>query len=279
MTDQVTAELKAKSPLGKASDYAMTYSPELLFSMSREPKRLEIGIDDTLPFFGFDIWNAYEVSWLNEKGKPIVAVATFTVPVNSPCIFESKSLKLYLNSCNNTRFKTLDEVTALIANDLSQATQANVRVELQDLQSATRNNVCLLPGKNIDHLDISTNVYEYHPDFLTTDNDIVTEELNSDLLKSNCLVTNQPDWGSVYIQYTGQQIQHKGLLKYIISMRNHNEFHEQCIERIFMDIKQYCKPEALTVYGRYTRRGGIDISPFRSSSPKATMGNLRLVRQ
>ena len=279
MTHQVTEELKANSPLGKASNYAMHYTPELLFSMSRAPKRQEIGITDALPFYGYDNWNAYEVSWLNEKGKPVVAMAKITVPANSPCIFESKSLKLYLNSFNNTRFSTMAEVSLLIKKDLSRVTQAEVKVELQDLYSATKNNLALLPGQNIDHLDISTDVYENYPAFLTTGTKNITEELNSDLLKSNCLVTKQPDWGSFYIQYTGEQIQHEGLLKYIISMRNHNEFHEQCIERIFMDITHYCKPKMLTVYGGYTRRGGIDINPFRSTDPEAKMENRRLVRQ
>ena len=279
MTKQHEEELQAKSSLGKVTHYAHHYDPQLLFAIERKTKRRELNIKESLTFYGYDIWNAYEISFLNLQGKPIVATASITVAANSPCIFESKSLKLYLNSFNHTHFKGLGEVGQLITQDLSDTTQSQVLVELQDLKTAAKNTITLFSGQNIDDLDITTQVYNIHPEFLTVGHNKVTETLNSDLLKSNCPVTHQPDWGSVYIQYHGNKIQPEGLLKYIISLRQHDDFHEHCIERIFVDIMQRCQPEELTVYGRYTRRGGIDINPLRSTQAELTMPNLRLVRQ
>lgn len=268
--------------LGKKSDYDASYNPKKLFAIDRESKRIELGIDPAhLPFWGFDAWNHYEVSWLNAKGKPQVAMAELVYDCRSVNLIESKSLKLYFNSFNNTQFNSVLELEEVIQSDLSHCIQDSVFVRVYAL-----NECDLIPvqatfaAESIDDLDIECSVYSVNPEFLTTENRVVTESLCSDLLKSNCLVTYQPDWGSVYIQYQGPKINREGLLRYIVSFRNHNEFHEQCIERIFMDILRNCKPNELTVYGRYTRRGGLDINPYRSTiKPDLSPKNIRLQRQ
>lgn len=272
-------KLKEVSPLGKTVSYNSAYDPNLLFPIPRAAKRKEIGVANPLPFFGVDIWNAYELSWLNPKGKPEVALATIEVPCDSINIFESKSLKLYLNSLNSTRFTNSEEILQILRKDLSFAVSAEVNVYLQPLQTYEKYTIQQLPGLNIDNLDIEIETYQPEAKFLKTLEYEVSEELNSHLLKSNCLVTNQPDWGSLYLCYTGKQIDHAGLLKYIISLREHNEFHEQCVERIFMHLLQQCQPNSLTVYARYTRRGGIDINPFRSTEKNFSAPNIRLIRQ
>ena len=267
------------SPLGKRSDYISHYAPELLFPISRQAKREEIGITHTLPFFGYDLWNAYEISWLNKKGKPIVATANIIVPAESSHIFESKSLKLYLNSLNQTHFNSTQEVENVIISDLSQATRSNVVVTLAPISNVSES-FENLEGFCLDELDVEIKDYSPTPHVLAVDHKKqVTETLHSHLLKSNCLVTNQPDWGSIEIRYTGAQIDHASLLKYLVSLRNHNEFHEQCVEGIFMTILKRCKPSALTVYARYTRRGGLDINPFRSTDARFSIRNPRLLRQ
>lgn len=272
--------LPVDSELGKPSAYDQSYNANRLYPIPRAAKRKEIGIDsDKLPFSGFDCWNHYEVSWLNEKGKPIVATAEIYYDCTSPFILESKSLKLYFNSLNNAKFKTIDDVKKTVQNDLEKAINAQVTVFIYPL------NTRLYPfekfdGECIDDLDLTCTQYTVNPTYLATHNNIANEILYSDLLKSNCLVTGQPDWGSVQIHYTGPQINREGLLQYIVSFRNHNEFHEQCIERIFIDIMTHCKPQELTVYGRYTRRGGLDINPYRSTK-NVNFENLnhRLIRQ
>lgn len=269
------------SSLGKKTTYDQHYSPDLLFPIPRAGKRLEIGIDVNapLPFHGFDCWNHYEVSWLNEKGKPVVAIAEIVYDCESPNIIESKSLKLYFNSFNNDKFKDNEAIEAIIRKDLSKAIEAEVIVTIRALNKAEQIHLQSHPaGECLDVLDITCTEYLVDTSTLTTDNATTEETLYSDLLKSNCLVTNQPDWGTVQIHYQGPKINHEGLLKYIVSFRNHNEFHEQCIERIFMDILTHCKPTKLTVSGRYTRRGGLDINPHRSTE-KLTVTNHRLIRQ
>ena len=253
------------SELGKKSVYVADYNPEILFPISRQIKRAEIGIqNEPLPFFGFDQWTHYEVSWLNEQGKPVVAVAEIIYACDSPYIIESKSMKLYFNSFNQTKFKDLDTVQATIAKDLTQKIAAPVTVKIKLLGDCLQSLSCFL-GTCLDDLDVACDVYSVDANYLTTEPVQVEEVLYSHLLKSNCLVTGQPDWGSVQISYQGNKINHEGLLKYIVSFRNHNEFHEQCIERIFVDIMARCAPQHLTVYGRYTRRGGLDINPYRST--------------
>lgn len=276
-----------QSQLGRASAYADQYDASLLFPLPRAPKRAEIGIAGDPPFFGADLWTAYELSWLNSRGKPQVAIAHITVPCETPNIVESKSLKLYLNSFNSTRFASLDEVRARIRQDLSEAAwrgasitgTVGVRLVTPDLFAQER--VHEQDGLLLDRLDIECTRYQPAPELLKANHDEapVTETLVSHLLKSNCLVTGQPDWGSVQIAYSGAQIDQEGLLQYIVSFRGHNEFHEQCVERIFMDIWQRCRPIKLAVYARYTRRGGLDINPLRTSHPQPMPANVRTARQ
>lgn len=270
-----------QSELGKKAEYDPHYNPDKLFPIPRKGKRDEIGVPDLLPFFGFDLWNHYEVSWLNEKGKPIVALAEISYGCETPCIIESKSMKLYFNSFNNTHFKDEEAVQAIVKKDLEERVGGTVSVKIIPLNKlsddqlfAGFNGVCL------DLLDVECSSYSVDKSLLKSEEELVEETVYSNLLKSNCLVTHQPDWGSVQISYKGKKINHESLLRYIVSFRNHNEFHEQCIERIFIDIMKHCQPEELTVYGRYTRRGGLDINPYRSTKNIShSIQNARLCRQ
>jgi 7-cyano-7-deazaguanine reductase len=275
------------SQLGKASAYANQYAPELLYPIPRSAKRLELGLTDTLPFLGADMWTAFELSWLGPRGKPQLALAHITVPCESSHIIESKSLKLYLNSYNNTVFADAAAVLTRLRADLTEAAwrgavvQSSVGVRLLVPELFDREPVQELDGLSLDRLDVECRQYTPAPDLLRTlaDEPPVTEVLTSRLLKSNCLVTGQPDWGSVQISYSGAPIDQEGLLQYLVSFRNHHEFHEQCVERIFMDIWQRCQPHKLAVYARYTRRGGLDINPFRTSYARALPPNVRTARQ
>jgi 7-cyano-7-deazaguanine reductase len=276
-----TPSIPEFSPLGKPAVYQAEYAPELLFPIARQNKRDELKIGGTLPFFGIDIWNAYEVSWLNLRGKPQVAIATIMAPADSPNIIESKSFKLYLNSFNQTRLAGPDALLELLRADLSAGFGAPVRITLTLPDGFAKLAMGELEGLLLDRLDIE--ISEYTPDSsllkTSVDEAPVEETLVSHLLKSNCLVTGQPDWGSVQIRYVGAQIDQEGLLKYLIGFRNHNEFHEQCVERIFMDVLRQCKPQKLAVYARYTRRGGLDINPWRSNfttgQPPSNVRNAR----
>lgn len=270
-----------KTPLGKPADYAQQYDASLLVGLPRAAKRAELGLTDALPFFGADMWTAFELGWLNPRGKPQVAVAHITVPCASPCMVESKSLKLYLNSFNNTAFADAREVRERIRADLQAVVGTSVGIKTLGPELFAQEVVQELPGLNLDLLDIACQHYTPRPELLFADEGQapVSETLVSYLLKSNCLVTNQPDWASVQIAYSGAPIDREGLLQYLVSFRNHNEFHEQCVERMFVDIWQRCKPSKLSVYARYTRRGGIDINPFRSSHPQALPPNVRTGRQ
>ncbi|MCF6299139.1 MAG: NADPH-dependent 7-cyano-7-deazaguanine reductase QueF [Thiomicrorhabdus sp.] len=257
----------SNSLLGQATPYCHQYNAELLFSIPRQEKRDELGFNgSSLPFTGLDIWTAFEVSWLNLKGKPISVIAEFAFQADSPFLIESKSFKLYLNSFNGSNFESQEEVESLMRKDLTKACGAPVDVMIRSL-SMPEELLSVLPGVNLDDLDIEVTEYQVNPQILEIDAkaEVVSETLNSHLLKSNCLVTGQPDWGSVVIRYEGNPINHESLLKYLISFREHNEFHEQCVERIFTDIMTYCKPKYLTVYARYVRRGGLDINPYRSN--------------
>jgi 7-cyano-7-deazaguanine reductase len=278
----VVSDPSHASPLGKATEYQSHYAPELLYPIPRQLKRSELGVaDSALPFVGEDLWNAYELSWLNAKGKPVVAVGTFRVPATSPNLIESKSFKLYLNSFNQTVFASLEAVSAAMTRDLSAAAGSLVAVLLEPLSARPQASIGIPEGTLLDELDIACDRYQPAPELLATlPGDAVEETLYSHLLKSNCLVTGQPDWAMVVIRYRGAPIDRAGLLRYIVSFRNHNEFHEQCVERIFMDIQQRCRPEALAVYARYTRRGGLDINPFRSSDEcYGRPENIREIRQ
>lgn len=270
------------SPLGQPVSYRDTYTRELLFPIERQHKRDELGIRaDALPFRGEDVWNAYELSWLNLRGKPLVAIGVFRVPADSPSLIESKSLKLYLNSFNQTRFGGAGEVRELIRRDLSEACGAEVAVDLFDLSARPNRTTAYPRGILLDELDVEIDRYRPDPALLVADHGVrdVSETLYSHLLKSNCLVTGQPDWGMLVVRYTGAPIDRAGLLRYIISFRNHNEFHEQCVERVFCDISSNCRPTALAVWARYTRRGGLDINPFRSTGHSGLPGNEPEVRQ
>ena len=279
--------LPEESQLGKPAPYVDQYDPSLLFPISRLPKRQELGLHGAVPFFGADLWTAFELSWLTPRGKPQVAIAHVTVPCETPNIVESKSFKLYLNSFTNTSFASADEVRDRIRADVSEAawrgapapSSVGVRILLPDQFDSEP--VHELDGLSLDRLDIECSQYTPAPELLTAafGEQPVEEVLTSNLLKSNCLVTGQPDWGSVQIRYSGPQIDQGGLLQYLVSFRNHNEFHEQCVERIFMDLWKRCKPVKLAVYARYTRRGGLDINPFRTSHPLAIPANVRTARQ
>ena len=276
-----------QSLLGKPAPYVDQYDASLLFPLSRTPKRDELGLAGAMPFFGADLWTAFELSWLTPRGKPQVAIAHVTVPCETPNIVESKSFKLYLNSFSNSRFSGADEVRDRIRADISEAAwrgaagQSAVGVKLLLPEQFDRQPLQELDGLSLDRLDIECTDYQPQPQLLTAavDEKPVAETLTSNLLKSNCLVTGQPDWGSVQIRYAGPQIDQGGLLRYLVSFRNHNEFHEQCVERIFMDVWRHCKPVKLTVYARYTRRGGLDINPLRTSHPGALPPNVRTARQ
>jgi len=275
------------SPLGKPAAFVDQYQPDLLFPLPREPKRREIGITGSVPFLGADQWTAFELSWLNPRGKPVVALAHITVPCESTHIVESKSFKLYLNSFSGTRFDNADVVREHIRQDVSQAiwhggpvrSLAGVRLLLPELFVCEP--VQELEGLNLDRLDVECTHESPAPELLTAafGEKPVEETLVSHLLKSNCLVTGQPDWGSLQIRYSGPQIDQAGLLQYIVSFRRHHEFHEQCVERIYMDIMNRCKPARLMVYARYTRRGGLDINPWRSSHPQLPPAHVRTARQ
>ena len=276
------------APLGKPSTYADQYDPTLLFPIARAPKRAEIGIAAAPPFLGADLWTAFELSWLNLRGKPQVAIAHVTIPCETPNLIESKSFKLYLNSFNGTRMADASAVRERLRADLTEAVWrgaaaagSSVGVRLLGPEQFDQEPVHELDGLSLDRLDVECTQYTPAPELLkvTPNEQPVSEVLTSNLLKSNCLVTGQPDWGSVRISYTGDAIDHEGLLRYLVSFRNHNEFHEQCVERIFMDIWTRCQPIKLAVYARYTRRGGLDINPFRTSHPQGVPANVRTARQ
>jgi len=282
MTTYKNAEALSKLTLGKATSYASQYTAELLQAVPRSLNRDDLAINENaLPFNGEDVWYGYELSWLNMKGKPVVAVAEFRFPCTSQNIVESKSFKLYLNSFNQTRFKSFDEVQNTLVDDLSKLTQTPVKVSLY---KAEKNSTMVIEepqAKCIDELDIEIENYNFDPTLLKnaqSTSNLVSENLVSHLLKSNCLITNQPDWASVYISYKGKAINHENLLRYLISFRQHNEFHEQCVERIFCDIQHYCDVEELTIYARYTRRGGLDINPYRTTTLMSAP-TIRTVRQ
>jgi len=276
-----------QSTLGKTTSYPDHYDPSQLYPIPRADKRAELGLTGALPFFGADLWTAFELSWLNPRGKPQLAIAHFTVPCETPNIIESKSLKLYLGSFSNTQFASADEVRTRLRADMSEAvwrgaeSQSTIGVRLLSPDAFDQEQVQELSGLSLDRLDIECTEYTPAPHLLraAVGETPVEETLTSNLLKSNCLVTGQPDWGSIQIGYVGPPIDQERLLQYLVSFRNHNEFHEQCVERIFMDVWRHCQPTRLSVYARYTRRGGLDINPLRASHPLALPPNVRNARQ
>ena len=267
--------------LGQKTEYASQYDRTLLQPVPRALNRDGLGITQNQPFtIGTDIWTAYEISWLNEKGLPQVAIADIYLDYQSQNLIESKSFKLYLNSFNQSKFADFNAVQQTMQRDLSECAQGDVKVRLNPVAVYDSQKIDHLQGDCIDEQDIEITSYEFNADWLKdcVSDEIVEEKLVSHLLKSNCLITNQPDWGTLHIHYVGKKIDHEKLLRYVVSFRQHNEFHEQCVERIFCDLMHYAKPEKLTVYARYTRRGGLDINPFRSNFENLPE-NLRLARQ
>ena len=267
--------------LGKTVEYKSTYAPELLQPVPRQLNRDELALTgNELPFHGNDIWNGYELSWLQPNGLPRIAILRCRIDAFSTNLVESKSFKLYLNSFNNSIFVSTAAVKEALHKDLSACAQGEVQIEIITPEDFHLAAFATLPGQCIDEQDINISEYALNPHLLQVKQPakMVSETLYSNLLKSNCLVTNQPDWASVVIKYEGPQIDRSALLRYLISFREHNEFHEQCVERIFMDLRQYCACTKLTVYARYTRRGGLDINPFRSNF-EAPVEDLRTLRQ
>ncbi|ABQ98245.1 TPA: NADPH-dependent 7-cyano-7-deazaguanine reductase QueF [Haemophilus influenzae] len=267
--------------LGQKTEYASQYDRTLLQPVPRALNRDGLGITQNQPFtIGADIWTAYEISWLNEKGLPQVAIADIYLDYQSQNLIESKSFKLYLNSFNQSKFADFNAVQQTMQRDLIECAQGDVKVRLNPVAVYDAQKIEHLQGDCIDEQDIEITSYEFNADWLKdcVSDEIVEEKLVSHLLKSNCLITNQPDWGTLHIHYVGKKINQEKLLRYVVSFRQHNEFHEQCVERIFCDLMHYAKPEKLTVYARYTRRGGLDINPFRSNFENLPE-NLRLARQ
>lgn len=268
--------------LGQSVSYPDRYDAGLLQAIPRQPSRTAMGHTSHLPFIGEDIWRAYEISWLNPLGKPLVAVARFTIPADSPCLIESKSFKLYLNSHNQARHASAETFAQCLRDDLSRVAQAPVAVELaMEDDAMALPALAELPGVCLDALDIEIERYQPDASLLacSTGTKVVTETLTSRLLRSNCPVTGQPDWGSVQIRYTGNALDHTALLRYIISYRTHTGFHEQCAEQIFTDIMARCRPQALRVYACYTRRGGLDINPWRGTPGSEPPQETRTPRQ
>jgi 7-cyano-7-deazaguanine reductase len=271
--------MTANSPLGMNSDYPQQYSPEQLFGIARAETRAELGLNRDLPFSGEDIWNAWELTWLDQGGMPQIACAELRIPADSTNIVESKSLKLYLGSFTMSRFDSVAAVTAALQNDIGSCCGAKIKVRLfrPDEMAGTRYE--RLEGDTLDDRAVSCDAWEVNAALLQADRNTVTgESLHSNLLRSLCPVTGQPDCGSILIKYRGARIDRDSLLRYIVSYRQHADFHENCVERIFVEIMHRCAPTELTVYARYQRRGGIDINPFRSNF-ESSAANIRLWQQ
>jgi 7-cyano-7-deazaguanine reductase len=252
------------SPLGKTTDYPERYDPALLFSMPRTAGRDALSLGGVTPFRGADLWTAYELTWLDARGKPQLALLKFSVPAESPRLVESKSLKLYLGSFAQEKLAVAQELAARIEADLSGACGTSVAVALLPFETAAAR-IETLPGESLDQLEIDAEAYEPEPSFLVAGDAEVDETLRTSLFRSLCPVTSQPDYADVMIRYRGPAIEHQGLLRYLVSYRRHPAFHESCVERIFIDVLRRCRPRNLTVYARFLRRGGIDINPFRSN--------------
>ncbi len=267
------------SPLGRATAYPEGYDPGLLFPVDRAPQRALLQLGADLPFRGVDQWTAYELSWLDVQGKPQVAIATFPVPAESPRLVESKSVKLYLTAMNQTRFASASEVGAAIARDLTNAAGAAVAVTLTLPEDFPTLRYAELGGACLDAFPLAAQRYELSPDLLSADGPAVAESLHSRLFRSVCPVTGQPDYAGVQIDYRGTRIDPAGLLGYLVSFRKHPGFHEHCVERIFVDVWRRCRPEALSVRARFTRRGGIDINPYRTSGDEPAPPNARTAQQ
>lgn len=274
--------LLTDAPLGRKVASVDTYTPSLLYAIPRWDGREHLDFDgEKLPFRGVDIWNCYEVSWLDEHGKPQVATAEIIIPATSRHLVESKSLKLYLNSLNQTRFVRREEVIAAIEKDVGNVVQGPVWVKLNTQMAPQQGSHTDFAGILLDTLPLHIERYTLDSALLQNEvntQEVVTESLVTHLFRSLCPVTQQPDWATILVRYRGRAIDHESLLAYLVSYRQHPDFHEQCVERIWMDIWHQCQPQQLTVYGRFTRRGGIDINPFRSNYEEP-LPNMRMIRQ
>lgn len=267
-------------PLGRPTDYSDKYAPELLCPIPRADSREPLGLSGDLPFHGRDIWNAWELTWLGAAGRPSVATAEIIVPADSPSIIESKSLKLYLNSFAMSTFSSATEVAETVARDLSACAGKETRVLVMPIQDTEARRVSRLAGICLDSLPVTCSEWQVDASLLQADeNTVVVEDLHTHLLRSLCPVTSQPDIGSLQICYRGPKIDPASLLRYVVSFRQHSDFHEACVERMFIDILSRCEPETLTIQARYQRRGGLDINPFRSNDANDPPINLRLWRQ
>ena len=255
------------------------HDPKLLRTVPRAAHRRKIGLRGPLPFTGVDAWTAYELSWLDPGGKPRVAIGRFEFRAESPGMIESKSFKLYLNSYSQEPFESPLALERALGNDLAAACGDAVAVRLTLPEAFRRERIGELAGDLIDDLEVATRTYRPDPSFLEAEGPVIAEALTSNLLKSNCPLTGQPDWASVRVAYRGPRMSRQGLLKYLVSFRRHSEFHEHCVERIFTDILRRCRPERLTVHARYTRRGGIDINPFRTNCGERPFPGRRTARQ
>ncbi|HKE38352.1 MAG TPA: NADPH-dependent 7-cyano-7-deazaguanine reductase QueF [Casimicrobiaceae bacterium] len=265
------------SPLGQPTTYPDRYDPSQLFSIDRSPGREALGIHGELPFSGVDLWTAHEITWLDREGKPQVAVGEFRVGADSPSIVESKSLKLYLGSFAQERVDTAADLGDTIRRDLARACGTSVSVALSPV--AADAGIVELPGESLDAISTTIDTYVRAPELLASRTGDVEETLRSALFRSNCPVTGQPDYADVMIHYRGNRIDHEALLRYLVSYRLHAAFHESCVEQIFVDIAERCRPECLTVYARFLRRGGLDINPFRSNFERPPMHDQRTPRQ
>lgn len=272
----------SESLSGEVIDYPESYSPDMLQGLSRTPARQSLGLTnkDALPFSGVDLWTAYELSWLDGKGAPCVGIAEISVPCNSTNIIESKSLKLYLHSLNEYVFASHNKLVTTLTNDLSKVCGVTIGVELFSVDQYREKGLNSFSGDCLDNIATRSRNSSPNPELLSLADGgaIVEETLYSHLLKSSCPVTGQPDWGSISISYSGLAINRHSLLSYILSYRHHQAFHEHCVERIYMDIDARCHPDRLTIVARYTRRGGIDINPWRSSTGEVP-DSFRLSRQ
>ncbi len=267
------------SPLGRATAYPRLYDPHLLHPITRAAGRAALPPEALRTLQGTDFWTAFELSWLGPRGMPRVAVAEIAVPCTSPNIVESKSLKLYLNSLNDTRFATSDAVAARMRTDISACCGAPVEVSLYGLGDHARLGIRPPAGECLDAIELDEPGFAPDAASLRAARGTrVAEVLYSDLLKTNCPVTGQPDWATVVVDYCGPRIDRAGLLAYILSFRHHSDFHEHCVERMFCDLWCQVQPERLSLMARYTRRGGIDINPWRTSGGGEPPQG-RLVRQ
>lgn len=275
--------IESTSPLGRDSAYPTTVDPAVLFAVPRAEARKAIGLDGgALPFTGADIWNAWEFSWLDVRGLPRVAVLRLSVPCTSPNIVESKSLKLYLGGYAMTPFTGPEAVRTRVERDVSACVDAKVAASLLDPRELERTGIAPLAGESLDDQRIEADAHgPPRPELLQARVGAPVEEtLSTRLFRSLCPVTGQPDWASVVLHYRGHAIDHAGLLRYLVSYRDHPDFHEACVERVFADVTARCAPQALSVYARFLRRGGIDINPWRATPRFAgAPGNPREARQ